>query len=81
MPPNEQNAIEMMDDSKRAANHANFKVNRQQLIDLIECYRQRKYVEDIEYIQTTLKGIPALLEALDVNPTTGISSKDLKIRD
>ena len=44
--------IGVMDDEDRAANNANYKVTKQQLIDLIENYRQRKYVEDINYLQT-----------------------------
>ena len=58
----------MMDDSSRAANNANFKVTKKQLVDVIEKYRQRTYVEDIEMICNELKGIESLLEALDVDP-------------
>ena len=40
----------MINDSSRAASNANFKVSKQQLVDVIEKYRQRTYVEDIEVI-------------------------------
>jgi hypothetical protein len=73
--------VEMMDDSARAASNSNFKVSKQQLVDVIECYRQRKYVEDIEYIKNDLKGIESLLEALDVNPQVGISATSLEARN
>jgi len=56
-----------MDDSTRAR-MANYKVTKKELEDVVEFYRQRKYVEDIEYIQGTLKGMQNLLDALDVNP-------------
>ena len=46
----EGGGIEMMADHDRAANNANYKVNKQQLIDLIENYRQRKYIEDLNYL-------------------------------
>jgi len=45
-----------MDDSLRAANKAQYKVSRDQLITLIEAYRQRKYVEDIQYLKDELNG-------------------------
>ena len=71
----------MMNDSSRAASNANFKVSKQQLVDVIEKYRQRTYVEDIEVIQNDLKGIESLLEALDVDPQVGISATTLDARN
>jgi hypothetical protein len=41
---------ELMDDSTRAQ-AGNYKVSRKELEAVVECYRQRTYVEDIEYIQ------------------------------
>ena len=73
--------VEMMDDSSRAANNANYKVSKQQLIDVIECYRQRKYVEDLEYIKNELHGMDSLLEALDVTQDSGISAMSLGTRN
>jgi len=78
---NRPGEVEMMDDSSRAANNANFKVTKQQLVEAIECYRQRKYVEDINYIKNDLNGVESLLEALDVNVDAGISVTSLNIRD
>lgn len=71
----------MMDDSSRAAIAANFKVSKKQLVDVIEKYRQRTYVEDIEMITGELKGIESLLEALDVDPQVGISATTLDARN
>jgi len=80
MPKNEGN-IEMMDDQDRAAHNANYKVNKQQLIDLIENYRQRKYIEDINFLTNELQGIQSLLDALDVNPDFGVTTTSLPIRE
>lgn len=55
-----------MDDSSKAAANAQFKVNRDQLEKLIEHYRQRKYVEDLEYMTDELNGSAGLLESLNV---------------
>jgi hypothetical protein len=41
---------------------------------MVECYRQRKYVEELDYLKNELKGTKALCESLDVNPETGINS-------
>lgn len=43
------------------------------MITLVEKYRQRKYVDDIDYIKNELKGIQGLLEALDVTLDNGIT--------
>jgi hypothetical protein len=40
---------------------------------LVEKYRQRKYVDDIDYIKCELKGIGGLQEALDVSLDKGIT--------
>ena len=58
-------------------NGALFKVKKEQLEALVECYRQRKYVEDIDYIQKNLKGMSSLLDALDVNPDQGVMTTSL----
>lgn len=34
----------------------------------MEVYKTRKYIEDIDYINGTLKGIDDLMIALDVDP-------------
>ena len=70
---------ELMDDSTRAQLH--YKVTKKELEALIQCYLQRKYIEDIEYINGTLKGIDCLLEALDTSEEGGISTESLAGRD
>jgi hypothetical protein len=44
---------------------------------LVEKYRQRKYVDDIDYIKGELKGINGLLEALDVTLEKGITLESI----
>ena len=44
-----------------------YKVNKDQLIQLVEKYRQRKYIEDITYLKDELNGTAGLQDALDVN--------------
>jgi len=63
-----------MNDAARAKAKANFGLTKDDLINVIECYRQRKYVEDLEYIKDKLNGIEGVLTALDVNPDEGTSS-------
>jgi|APSaa5957512535_1039671.scaffolds.fasta_scaffold18373_1 hypothetical protein len=70
-----------MDDSKRAANNAVYKVNKEQLIKLIECYRQRKYVEDIDYIKDELNGSVGLQDALAVSVEFGVHTASLDTRE
>ena len=70
----------ILDDSSRAAQNANYKITKKQLIDVIEAYRQRKYVEDIDYIKNELNGIDSVLEALDVTEEAGISATSLESR-
>jgi len=47
---------------------------------MVECYRQRKYVEELDYLKNELKGPKSLCEGLDVNPETGINSNTKDIR-
>jgi len=47
---------------------------------MVECYRQRKYVEELDYLKNELKGPKNLCESLDVNPETGINSNSTDIR-
>ena len=47
---------------------------------MVECYRQRKYVEELDYLKNELKGPKNLCESLDVNPETGINANSLDIR-
>ena len=52
--------VELQDDSVRAANKMQYKVNKDQLIQLVEKYRQRKYIEDITYLKDELNGTAGL---------------------
>ena len=56
-------------------------MDRDKLIHLIEAYRQRKYVDDMDYITEKLGGVSGLLDALQVDPKQGISPKELDIRE
>ena len=47
---------------------------------IVECYRQRKYCEEIDHIQNNLKGINSMLEALDVNPDQGLMTSSCSDR-
>ena len=58
-----------------------FKVNKQMLIDLVEKYRQRKYIDDIDYIQNELQGIDHLLDSMAVSATSGITTASLAVRE
>jgi hypothetical protein len=50
------------------------------LIEVIECYRQRKYIEELTYIKEKLGGIDAVLEGLNVKPEEGITVDSLEAR-
>ena len=50
------------------------------MIKVVECYRQRKYVEELDYIKNEFRGSDALYEALDVNVERGINSSSFEIR-
>ena len=47
---------------------------------MVECYRQRKYVEELDYLKNEMNGPKTLCEALDVNPETGINTNSAEIR-
>jgi len=78
--PNTSGATEMVD-SVKAANNANFKTTKAQLITIVEAYRQRKYVEDIGIIVNELNGSVGLLESLNTDSHGGISAVSLNARD
>lgn len=44
---------------------------------VIDLYKERKYVEDIDYIENELGGIPELLGGLKTSLAEGISSHSL----
>ena len=56
-----------------------FGVTKQQMIDIIEAYRQRSYVEDMQVIEK-LGGTTGILQALQVDPKVGISAASLDER-
>jgi len=58
---------------------AKYKVQKKQLIDIVEAYRQRSYVEEMDIIKK-LGGTQGLLNALNVNPDVGISATSLDER-
>ena len=70
-----------MVDSVKAANNLNFKVTKDQLMSIVEGYRKRTYIEDINIITQELKGEQGLLDALNVDVETGISSTSLSARE
>lgn len=45
-----------IDDSTRAQ-MGNYKVTKRELEDLVQCYLQRKYIEDMDFIDQKLNGI------------------------
>jgi hypothetical protein len=49
-------AVEM-NDSYRAEMKSNYVYSRQQLKKIIDLYKERKYVEELEYIDKDLEGI------------------------
>lgn len=75
-----------MTDAERASNNQKYvsmftNVNREQLIKLVECYRQRKYIEDIEYLQNDLGGSNGLRESLHVSVEFGVETPSLEARE
>ena len=71
-----------MADIDKAKMHANFGTDKAKLIKIVEGYRQRKYVEDIDIIKADYKNTEGLLRALQVeNWRRGISANSLNIRE
>jgi hypothetical protein len=68
--PDKEKGVELpeMNDEARAKAKADFKFSKDQLINIVEKYRQRKYVEDLEYIKDGLGGVESLLDGLNVHP-------------
>jgi hypothetical protein len=50
-----------MDDAARAKAQANFKVTKEELREIVELYKARTYIEDLEYIQDKLGGVENVL--------------------
>ena len=70
-----------MIDSVKAAKHANFNTDKEKLITIVEGYRQRKYIEEMEIILNQLNGANGLLNALNTDIKQGISAQSLDARD
>jgi len=61
--------------------NANFKTTKEKLITIIEGYRQRKYVEDLDILRRDYQDTVGVLDALQVNAKQGISANSLHIRE
>jgi hypothetical protein len=51
------------------------------LKEIIEKYRQRKYVDDLDYIKSEFGGVTGLLDGIEVNPDIGIETENLSKRE
>lgn len=70
-----------VDDSKRAAMSANFKVTKDQLMDIVDSYLKRKYVEDLDSIKAVIgNSTDAITGALQVDQKQGINASSLDMR-
>ena len=69
-----------MNDSFRAKSGANFKILPDQLKKVIDIYKERKYVEDLDYIAEGLGGRAKLLEGLETSMEMGISNNSCEAR-
>lgn len=63
-----------MNDSIRAEKNQNYVFNRTQLKKIVDLYKERKYIEDIEYIQKELGGVQGLLDGLNTSLEGGIQT-------
>lgn len=70
-----------MIDVDRAMKNANFKTNKAKLIEIIEGYRQRKYIEDVDIMKRDYGNTEGILDALCVNHKKGISATSLEERE
>jgi hypothetical protein len=82
MPGNADGQTELanIDDAKRAATNTQYKVTKESLIKVIECYRQRKYIEDITYIKDELNGSDGLRDALQTSIEFGATTLSIEGR-
>jgi|TARA_B110000285_G_C15129157_1_gene622299 hypothetical protein len=51
------------------------------LKEIIEKYRQRKYVDELDYIKSEFGGVTGLLDGIEVNPDIGIETENLSKRE
>lgn len=73
-------AVEI-NDTYRAETKTNYVYNREQLKTIIDKYKERKYIEDIDYIQNELGGMQALVEGLKTSLEEGITTDSLEGRN
>lgn len=59
----------------------NFGVTLEQMVELVEAYRNRKFDEDLKMIQTNFEGIEGLANKLNTDIHNGLKCHDLDIRD
>lgn len=67
-------------DSFRAKNNANYRFSPDTLKKVIDIYKERKYVEDLDYIAETLGGPAKLMEGLESSMDYGISNNSCEAR-
>ena len=73
-------AVEI-NDSYRAQKKTDYRYNRQQLKKVIDLYKERKYVEELDYIQGELEGVDSMLDGLKTSLEEGISADSLDGRN
>lgn len=61
--------------------NSDFAFDRNQLKKVVDFYKERKYCEDIDYIQNELNGVDNLLDGLRTNLETGVSTDSLASRE
>lgn len=77
---NAEGGVEM-NDSIRAESKQDYVYNRDQLKKIVDLYKERKYCEDLDYIEKDLGGIPEMLAGLKTSVEMGISSNSLQGRN
>lgn len=71
-----------MADLEKAKMNANFGTDKARLIKIVEGYRQRKYVEDMDILRKDYKNTEGLLRALNIeNFRSGITALSLSARE
>lgn len=66
-------AVEM-NDSMRAEKNSNYVYDRHQLKKIVDLYKERTYVEELDYIGNDLGGISKLCEGLNTTLEGGIAT-------
>jgi hypothetical protein len=58
-----------------------FGVTQKQMTKLVDAYRQRKYVEDLDSVRDDYKGTEGILRSLDSSVSDGIKTTSLDERE